>query len=326
MTILPLLTCAAVPFAFPEHDSSIAARRYRSARLRRQFRNQADVQQQVDQHLLMTTVLTEAELAFQTVLDPRRDESVPSAKTPVNLIANPLPPPNSPNDSLTFDFPEPSVTINPDPFPTALPISSSEEEDEKSSSRSSTNGNLPAAASAIGLRRRRSLRKRRRVPSFKNKQTPRVEPKFQATEGDYADDEASDSEEEKMLAFITHATSQINTKDESGPEEPDFVPTSELQLKLQVLSEVQKAVESSGDEGIKSTDWAKVGLELRQIADKFSDDHMDELDGQVGTLSPMRGGFDLISMIDLMLPFSVPHSLWSALVSYAAWKIFKRFQ
>ena len=83
----------------------------------------------------------------------------------------------------------------------------------------------------------------------------------------------------------------------------------ELELRLNLLSETRRN---------DVEEWARVGTELRNIADSFQKG-LDE-DGDEA------GASDLFSLINLMLPVSVPQSLWSALFSYAAWKIFKRFQ
>ena len=69
--------------------------------------------------------------------------------------------------------------------------------------------------------------------------------------------------------------------------------------------------------------WQKFGLELRMIADSFGDDGSDNLDPNA--VNPIHVT-DLLGLVNLMLPISVPQSLWSALLSYAAWKIFKKFQ
>ena len=69
--------------------------------------------------------------------------------------------------------------------------------------------------------------------------------------------------------------------------------------------------------------WSQIGQELRLIADCFGTP--EELDEDGNSLSPF-GVNDLVSLINLMLPITVPQSLWSALLSYAAWKIFKKFQ
>ena len=145
----------------------------------------------------------------------------------------------------------------------------------------------------------RPQRKRRRPPSFKKQH--RVVPKKSVD----ADDEESD---------------------------PDLLQNDlELQLKLGIISQSQnssadsdssKSQDESDDENDK---WAKIGEELRHIADKFGSPLVDETESETELANPFQVT-DLLSLVNLMLPFSVPQSLWSALVSYAAWKIFKRFQ
>ena len=129
------------------------------------------------------------------------------------------------------------------------------------------------------------LKKRKRIPSFKK---PRVLRKKLFVES--ADDEASSTDDDAQ----------------------------ELTLKLNLLSETS----SSDSEEIEVDDpqkWAKIGEELRIIADRFSDEIADP--EEESNKSP-----DLFSLVNLMLPVTVPRSLWSALLSYAAWKIFKKFQ
>lgn len=145
-------------------------------------------------------------------------------------------------------------------------------------------------------------RKRKRPSSFK-KQHHRVVPKKVLTFCEDADDEASDQ---------------------------DLKDNLELKLKLGLLSESQEVFkpsqESSEDEvsSEESDDpekWNKIGVELRLIADHFGS--APETENELANpFQPM----DLLQIINLMLPFSVPRSLWSALLSYAAWKIFKKFQ
>ena len=92
----------------------------------------------------------------------------------------------------------------------------------------------------------------------------------------------------------------------------------ELELKLNLLSETRRTLQSQDS---STEEWAKVGTELRNIADSFQRGLDSDLSDQDET-----GSIDILSLINMMLPVSVPQSLWSALVSYAAWKIFKRFQ
>lgn len=317
MSILPLLTCAAIPFEFPANDHSIAARRHRSKKLSKEF-SCRDKQQQVEQHLLMTTAL---DMGAEAI----RQEVATSPCLRKNTSTILRPPPNSPNTQLTFDFPDPAminhqhVELEPQTRPGA------EQEDQS-----------PAKTFTRLSRGRRSQCKRRRVPSFKTKTEPRVPAKVSAVDlaASEADDEASDEDEvtvqfsamQRDLSLLTRATRQL---DFSSSEDED---EDELQLKLKVLSEVRTFCHDNDEklEKLEKTDWAKVGSELRHIADKFTDESSstsatDDEDRPDGMAAP-GGAVDLVSLLNLMLPFSVPQSLWSALVSYAAWKIFKRFQ
>lgn len=129
--------------------------------------------------------------------------------------------------------------------------------------------------------------KRKRAQSFKKH---RVAPKKQTSEE--ADDEATDNEDN----------------------------LEELKLKLDLISESRS--DSEAEEVDDAKKWAIVGEELRFIADRFGN---PEDSTEIDFNNPFKVS-DLVSIINLMLPVSVPQSLWSALLSYAAWKIFKKFQ
>jgi len=137
------------------------------------------------------------------------------------------------------------------------------------------------------------LKKRKRIPSFKKPRVLRKKLLFCAKQ-ESADDEASSTDDDAQ----------------------------ELSLKLNLLSEATSS--SSDTEDNSDIDdpqkWAKIGEELRIIADRFSDEIADPEE------DPSNKSTDLLSLVNLMLPVSVPRSLWSALLSYAAWKIFKKFQ
>ena len=102
---------------------------------------------------------------------------------------------------------------------------------------------------------------------------------------------------------------------------------------MKLIAETQKLASSSdentdqtdGKEPAKMTDWAKVGEELRSIADSFQESNGGTNLRVEATLTGVIP-LDILSILNMMLPVSIPQSLWSALVSYAAWKIFKRFQ
>ena len=132
------------------------------------------------------------------------------------------------------------------------------------------------------------LKKRKRIPSFKK---PRVLRKKLLFQDFSADDEASSADDDAQ----------------------------ELNLKLQLLSEATQSSDEENEESDDPEKWAKIGEELRIIADRFSDEIAT--DPEEESNKP-----DLLSLVNLMLPVSVPRSLWSALLSYAAWKIFKKFQ
>ena len=121
----------------------------------------------------------------------------------------------------------------------------------------------------------------------------------------------------------------------SGFNQIIYLFLQELTLKLQFLShsrsqttsDSEDSEESEHSEKEKSKDdaqkWSDIGQELRMIADCFGTP--DDFDDTTNAMNPF-GVNDLLGLINLMLPVTVPQSLWSALLSYAAWKIFKRFQ
>ena len=152
----------------------------------------------------------------------------------------------------------------------------------------------------------RPVRKRRRPPSFTKQH--RVVPKKNLSE---ADDEATSAEENSS----------------------DSLDNLELKLKLGLLCESRdpsfsgtssaECEESDLEKDDSVEKWSKIGEELRIIADKFG--APPELESGSDLVNPFQVN-DLLSIINLMLPVSVPSSMWSALLSYAAWKIFKKFQ
>jgi hypothetical protein len=207
------------------------------------------------------------------------------------LESFPSQPPNSPNDATSFEFP--ILRLNrQDGLPTRRNIS----QDIETTSEEEEAALLPEKP-----KRTRSFRKRRRVPSFKTGQQPRVPAKVGCSNSE-ADDESSEPE------TLTIAKSRVETNTD------DVVTEKELELKLNLLSETRRSMKQDD-----IAEWAKVGTELRNIADSFQKGLDSDGDDETGSV-------DIFALINLMLPVSVPQSLWSALVSYAAWKIFKRFQ
>ena len=201
-------------------------------------------------------------------------------------------PPNTPsstsnNTTTSFDFPDP---------PQESSSTSSSSSDDESENRS------PMAAASRPAKKL----KRRRPPSFKKH---RVAPKKTISE---ADDEDSDIDRE--------------------------LAETELKLKLELLSETQpkenRSSKNNNSEDSSSSDsedeiddvkkWAHIGQELKMIADCFGPPDDDGSDDP-NAVNPFQVT-DLLGLVNLMLPISVPQSLWSALLSYAAWKIFKKFQ
>ena len=326
MTLMNFLNIGAVPFAYPEEDKSLVARRYRSKQLKKHFQK-SHMKQQEQQHLLMTTVVNEAVDTLNNVVGSSRNrDTSPDDRVKTDRLRAP---PNSPNDKMTFDFPD---LVHPSNV--LLPDQPQEEQDEQEQLEEVES---PVVIPCRAVRMRRSQRKRRRIPSFKTKQNPRV-PSKMSTCSDEADDEASEDDDDLVLNMISSMTTnnnnnnniktfpRANSIDNKGKNfsSSDSDTEEELELKLKVLSEVQRTLSSEDEDSTKSlryTDWSKVGQELRNIADKFSESQVDEVDGNDGATV-----VDFVSMANMMLPFSIPQSLWSALVSYAAWKILKRFQ
>jgi hypothetical protein len=280
----PLLGVAAVPFTFGSNDSSLASRR----RFRRQNGCRSDANPSAPfgnldptQRAVVASIVSEAAKEIQSVmgLGPRQD---------LESENFPAAPPNSPNDHFTFDFPVPADNRSD--------VLRRNVETEFSSEEEATE--QPPEKP----KRTRSFRKRRRVPSFKTGHQPRVPAKVGCCSE--ADDEASEAETLAVSRSKFEADTDTDT---------DIDTKTEMELKLNLLSETRRSRNNDEVE-----DWARVGTELRNIADSFQ----KGLDGDGDDAS----GVDIFSLINLMLPVSVPQSLWSALFSYAAWKIFKRFQ
>ena len=213
-------------------------------------------------------------------------------------ITNPPgPPPNSPANMANNQAPQQFV------FP--------EVEDDSSSD----------CLGVASQQQQKSQRKRRRIPSFNRHH--RVAPKLQCSDDD-ADDEDSDFTAEKSRAAKAEADDNAGSAD---AYDSDAEARQELSLRLRILAESQK----SGSE----TDWSKVGEELRSIADSFQN-----ISGSSASTSSGEGRrsgqsgqaassgevvpTDILSFINLLLPVSIPQSLWSAIASYVAWKILKR--
>ena len=189
------------------------------------------------------------------------------------------------------------------------------------------------------LRRTRSMRKRRRKSSFKDPsikprvvaKVPQIDP-TSTSSNEEADDECSDEE-------MTRETKKKPIARSSSKQSRNILSYNRrlndkgLEFGLKLIAETQKLASSSdentdqadGMEPPKMTDWAKVGEELRSIADSFQESNGGTNLRVEATLTGVIP-LDILSLLNMMLPVSIPQSLWSALVSYAAWKIFKRFQ
>ena len=201
----------------------------------------------------------------------------------------------------------------------------------------------PEETPCTPFRRTRSVRKRRRKSSFKD---PSIKPRVVAkipqmdptstSSNDEADDECSDEEttRERRKKLTTRSPSKQSHKIFSYHKRLN---DKGLEFGLELVAETQRLASStsssSDDKGeqtdgtkiTKMTDWAKVGEELRSIADSFQESNGGTNLRVEATLTGVVP-LDILSILNMMLPISIPQSLWSALVSYAAWKIFKRFQ
>ena len=129
---------------------------------------------------------------------------------------------------------------------------------------------------------------------------------------------------------LSEADDEATSAEENSSDSLDNL---ELKLKLGLLCESRdpsfsgtssaECEESDLEKDDSVEKWSKIGEELRIIADKFG--APPELESGSDLVNPFQVN-DLLSIINLMLPVSVPSSMWSALLSYAAWKIFKKFQ
>ena len=143
-------------------------------------------------------------------------------------------------------------------------------------------------------------RKRRRVPSFRKHTVAKMA------------GPASDADDEEE-------TGGVAVDDDAN--DSDAEARQELSLRLRILAESQKS---------KDTDWSKVGEELRAIADSFQEvtSEPSSRPRRPAAPAPETAGdvvpSDILSFINLLLPVSIPQSLWSAIASYVAWKILKR--
>ena len=296
---LPLFNLCAVPFTFGSNNIDI--NHINTIASRRQQRRSAGgcsapapmspaprtpfESLDAEKRAIISIIVNEAAKEIQSVMGLGLERETDQEYFPSQ-------PPNSPNDHIEFEFPtsrinrQDGLTVARGRLPQQV-LTTSEEEEQ---------------AQPEKPRRTRSFRKRRRVPSFKTGSQPRVPAKVGCSSSE-ADDESSESE------ILTDAKSRVETHQEEERE---------LELKLNLLSETRRTLQSQDS---TTEEWAKVGTELRNIADSFQRGLDSDLSGQ-----DEHGSIDILSLINLMLPVSVPQSLWSALVSYAAWKIFKRFQ
>ena len=312
---LPLLNIAAVPFTYGgntnnTHSNTIAARR-----LQRRAAGPCSAPAPLtpstpfdnldaEKRAIISIIVKEAAKEIQSVmgLGLQRETELEAAF--------PAQPPNSPNDHQTFEFP--TYRINRQDGLTTTTKAQLQRRNIIQEIETTTSEEEETALPEKP-KRTRSFRKRRRVPSFKTGQQPRVPAKVGCSSNDEADDEASEAE--SLVKAKSRVEAEQQQQQHHGQVEVDEEEVKELELKLNLLSETRRTLKPDNAE-----DWAKVGTELRNIADSFQ----KGLDSDPE--DPENGSVDIFALINLMLPVSVPQSLWSALVSYAAWKIFKRFQ
>ena len=310
-------------------------------------------QEQIDasnQRALMAAVLNEAAKTIEYVIGPEdaevfSDEPSNQVEVPDESISNsaylehdmelinprmyntPRAPPNSPSynkSEVHFSFPHDT---------------NGRSADEEEKSFTSIPSNQPDEPQHGRLRRTRSMRKRRRKSSFKDPSVqPRVAPKISpqpqnlSTMCSDADDEGSDQESRREVK--KKSTSRSTPKHcHKLFSYHHKLNDKGLAFGLELVAQTQKLSSSSSSDSsdqtdgkpTKFTDWSKVGEELRSIADSFQESNGGtnvRVEATLTGVVPM----DLLSILNMMLPVSIPQSLWSALVSYAAWKIFKRFQ
>ena len=364
--ILTLLNTSAVPFQYPTEYPSSKQRGRESLSERRRQRvlpsiivpqdselqnlgvslesnhNQFDA---INQRDLMAAVLNEAVKTIEYVVGPndvqvtsreaeQSDISTSASQNNCNQAHSrsstcprtydtPRAPPNSPSSNQTatfFDFSSNCIDH------------ASDDEVKASTSQQQLYDIQPTR-----LSRTRSMRKRRRKSSFKDPSVqPRVSPKIPQfehamTSNNDADDEGSDEEVVRATRKKTMAKSPSKHCHKIISYHHRLNDTG-LEFGLELVAETQKLSSSSSSDSeqtdgrkSKMTDWSKVGEELRSIADSFQDSNGGANFRVEATLTGEIPR-DIYALLNMMLPISIPQSLWSALVSYAAWKIFKRFQ
>lgn len=281
---LPLLTMAAVPFLNCENN--LAMRR----KLRREIipgstptNNQSGSLVNFDsiepeKRCIIMGILGEAAKEIQSVI----------GLAPVqNLQDQLVQPPNSPNrENTRFDFS--AIEINRFDGLEHIPACEDIQDATLSEESEKASGEML-----------KSMRKRKRIPSFKIGTPSRVQAKMSCPEFD------SDSDDNDNDLRIL--------KDDPDLYSNDDHEDLELKLKLDILAETRQ-IQAEGE-----TDWAKVGADLRCIADSFSRSTNNDDDNGINQI-------DIISVLNTILPLSIPKSLWSAFISYAAWKFFAKFR
>ena len=366
VSMLTLLNTAAVPFQFPAEYSSPAPTNIAERRRQRgvapisipppmnfqdselpSMPNQGQLDTE-NQRALMAAVLNEAVKTIDYAVGPS-DVRVTSRETkPIDIPTR-----SSDHCSELEDF---RNYINPRIYdtPCAPPNSPAahqrtvsmfeffdfDENDFDDDVKPTETNQVQEEPPITRLRRTRSVRKRRRKSSFKDPTTkPRVVAKMpqmdptSTSSNEEADDECSSDEE-----IIRETRKKIPTRSPSKQSRKILsynrrLNDKGLEFGLKLIAETQKLASSSDDdtdqkdgaELPKMTDWAKVGEELRSIADSFQESNGGANLRVEATLTGVIP-LDILSILNMMLPVSIPKSLWSALVSYAAWKIFKRFQ
>ena len=363
--IITLLSTSAVPFQFPaeypsQKDNVSLAERRRQRGLpsiivpqtidfQSSGGSEQGSQHQLDaenQRALMAAVLNEAVKTLEYVVGPedvqvtsrelpRTSAPTSSTQTSSNLVQakessslriynTPRAPPNSPShETLARSFDFSNIGGDPSSDDEQKPVVSHQQKDDFQGSR---------------LRRTRSMRKRRRKSSFKDPSIqPRVAPKFPQLENSSttchdADDEGSDEDivrEVRKKTLVRSPSKHCHKLFSYHHSLND----KGLKFGLELVAETQKlSSESSSSDSDqtdgntnKMTNWSKVGEELRSIADSFQDSNGGTNLRVEATLTGVVP-LDILSLLNMMLPVSIPQSLWSALVSYAAWKMLKRFQ
>ena len=297
---VPLLMVGAVPFNPP--SDSLAGRRQR--------RNM-NIGENIDTEQMILDMVTEAAEAVQFVLGPRhrmRSNSTSSRRYTVNSAQVKMTaPPNTPNNKISFTYP--NIVING----TAVSDNDADESSCDENGEQEVTNNRPATST----RKRRRLTsfsgtksELRRVPHKKIATTETVD--TDTTEATHLDtaDTNHDTVDTAYTVGTDHDTVDAATATLAAPS------TSHRSLNkhLSLLSNIQKKSELTPEEK-----WIQLGKELRNIADKF--ERGQQLNKGVSKYKDMAE----IEVLRDNIQSIMPKGVWSAIISFVFWKIFNKF-